>query len=192
MKKLNQFFLLIALAAPLPFLSGCIPIVVAAAGGAGYLVSSPDAVQKIDAYFIDLDKSIQKKFDRTSTASETKKKINYKEGQGLVIELIGCEISPKEVKPGEKVTVTIQYAVMGASPDKGIEIEESKTLWFGDEQAAVLANEKVARKNGTWESVITFLVPDKVQIGKYKVKNSITSNDKVIQTFESFEIATNK
>lgn len=184
--KLLFFFVIFSF---FPFLTGCLPVIIAAGAGASYLSTTPEALAKVDAYFADIDRSIQRKFNKTSTESQTKKQLEYKKSQGLIIELVGYELSPKEVKPGDKVTVTIQYAVLGATSDSGIEVEENKTLWFGDHQTAVLANDKVSRKNGTWESVLTFQVPVKVQAGKYKVKQSISSNDKVFQTFDSFEIA---
>ncbi len=55
----NKFIVLVAFLGILPNLQGCLPIIVAAAAGSGYLVSDEDAQEGVESWFEQLTNDIK-------------------------------------------------------------------------------------------------------------------------------------
>jgi|GEM_PF-3580803 len=125
-------------------------------------------------YMIELDKTLQKKVRKILDEEDTKKSINYKESTGLLIEITSFKVDPSHVKREEKVHLSVEYSVLGA--DKGgVQIRDTKILLHNNKTIATLSDEEIKRKNGTWESTMTFIVPKSADLGLHKVKQAVTT-----------------
>lgn len=77
---------------------------------------------------------------------QTQKALGYDPGQGYVIRILDFSATPKLVKPGEKVVINAQFALM--SPDRNEEISfERKIILPGDNKPRV---QKMTYQPGTW------------------------------------------
>ena len=166
-----RFFLVAACCAML-LLQGCVPLILAAGAGAGYLVADKQAARKVDRFIRDLVHSISTTSRRISGTRQTEKKHSYKQDSGPTVRLQETSLTPTTVAKGESVTVEVIYGVMGG-PDRGLAVKEKKELWFKGKRLAVLQDESVSRENGTWKSRLVFKVPESADSGVYTVKQSI-------------------
>ncbi len=117
MSRLMLIFLLIWVSANL---TGCTAVVVA---GAGYLAVDEEAAESVGDFLGDV-------FSRKVSGTEkTRKALNYKDSQGLVVQLLDQSVRPKQVQPGKPITVTVENAVLGA-PKEGADLRLRQTLWY--------------------------------------------------------------
>ncbi len=80
----------------------------AVVAGSGYLAVDDEAAESVGDFLGDV-------FSRKVSSTErTRKALNYKDSQGLVVRLLDQSVRPKQVLPGKPITVTVEYAVLGA------------------------------------------------------------------------------
>ena len=96
-------------------------------------------------------------------------------------------LKPSDVARGKNLAITIRYDVSGGSA-KELTVTKKKELWFNNKRLAVLQDESVTRKNGTWESRLVFKVPESAAQGTYTVKQSITFKGKTKQSNKTFKV----
>ncbi len=141
-------------------LTGCAAVVVAGAAGAGFLAADEDAAGSVGDFFRDV-------FSRKVSGTEkTRKTLNYKDGQGLVIRLLNQSVRPKRVHPGKPIAVTLDYAVMGA-PKEGTDLRLRQSLWYKKELLGVVVNRRFKRADGTWQDSFKINVPKTAEPGGY-------------------------
>ncbi len=167
--------------------SGCAPVLLAAGAGAGYYAGNKKAARKVDRFFRELADSITTSSRRTSGARQTERLHGYSRGSGALVELQQSTLRPKKVARGEKVTVTITYAVMGA-PQDGIRVRETRELRMGGRRLSLLRQENLTRKNGTWESTLVFRVPTTARKGTYEVLQSVRAEGTELRTRAVFTV----
>lgn len=181
----NNLVLCAAFLCILPNLQGCLPVVVAAAAGSGYLVADEEAQEGVGSWFEQLTNDIKNfKIGDEKSAEES---MGYKKGSGLAVEINSFSVTPFKVKRGEVVVVKMQYAIAGAEKD-GVDLTEQKDLWFGSEVITRLDSKNISRKNGTWESTSSFKVPMVAEAGKHKIKQSIQCGGLKVQSFGYFTV----
>jgi hypothetical protein len=184
--SVRQYFLA-ASCCGLLLLQGCAPLILVAGAGAGYLAADKKAARKVGKFFNDLSKSSHSSSRRISGTRQTAKKYKYKKGAAPLVRLQTTSLKPSSVARGEKLTITITYGVLGG-PRKGLTVTEKKELWFNNKCLAVLQDESVTRKNGTWKSRLVFKVPESAAQGTYTVKQSITFKGKTKQSNKKFKV----
>jgi len=178
---------LVAACSGLLLLQGCVPLILAAGAGAGYLVADKKAARKVDGFLKDLWKSTNTSARRISGTSQTEKKYNYKKGSGSTVRLQETSLKPSTVARGESITIIVIYGVMGGPP-AGLSVTEKKELWFNKKRLTVLQDDSVSRKNGTWKSRLVFKVPESADKGIYTVKQSIVSKGKKNKSQKKFTV----
>ncbi|MBW1750205.1 MAG: hypothetical protein JRJ37_05835 [Deltaproteobacteria bacterium] len=178
---------LVAACSGLLLLQGCVPIILAAGAGAGYLVADKKAAHKVDRFLKDLWKSSSTSARRISGTRQTEKKYKYKQGSEPTVRLQETSLKPSTVARGESITIIVIYGVMGGPP-AGLSVTEKKELWFNDKRLAVLQEELVSRENGTWKSRLVFKVPESADKGIYTVKQSIVSKGKKTKSQKKFTV----
>ncbi len=178
---------LVAACSGLLLLQGCVPIILAAGAGAGYLVADKKAARKVDRFLKDLWKSSSTSARRISGTRQTEKKYKYKQGSEPTVRLQETSLKPSTVARGESITIIVIYGVMGGPP-AGLSVTEKKELWFNDKRLAVLQEELVSRENGTWKSRLVFKVPESADKGIYTVKQSIVSKGKKTKSQKKFTV----
>jgi hypothetical protein len=151
-------------------LTGCAAAVVAGAVGAGYLATDEEAGESVSTFFENI-------FSRkVSDTEKTRELLNYKDGDGLVIRLLDQSVRPKKVQAGKPITVTLDYAVMGA-PKKGTVLRLRQSLWYKKKLLTVIFNRRFTRADGTWEDSFKINVPDTAQPGGYALGIIMSSAD---------------
>ena len=178
---------LVAVCSGLLLLQGCVPLIVAAGAGAGYLVADKKAARKVDKFLKDLWKTSSTSARRISGTMQTEKKYKYKKGSEPTVRLQETSLKPSTVARGESITIIVIYGVMG-SPSGGLTITEKKELWFNEKRLTVLQDESVSRENGTWKSRLVFKVPESADKGTYTVKQSIVSKGKKNKSEKKFTV----
>jgi hypothetical protein len=88
---------------------------------------------------------------------------------------------------GDEVVVAVEYA-LGGAPSNGVEVNESRVLWFNGEQIASLNKDVETRDNGTWESMLSFRVPTVAENGSYEVIQKLSTGDQKVTASVFFEV----
>lgn len=118
---------------------------------------------------------VQLETNQVYDQQETKKLIAKTKADQTVVQVHSESIEPKnEFKAGENVTVRVAYIVMDSTQNQ-IPVHEKKTLWYQGDQKAVFEDTTINRENGTWESRITFQLPENAKKGEYHVRQDINS-----------------
>ncbi len=171
-----------------PALGGCFPLFLAAGAGTGYVMTHREPKAKVDKFFNDLERSIRKTTRRIYSEERTKKKLAGEPDNGeMVLKIHKDSVSPGKVAGGERVKVTIQYAVMGTA-ETGVEIQERRTLVFGGKVLTTLSEDSTIRSNGTWENTLTFAVPSSAEPGTYTVTQEIAAKGLKRTARSSFKV----
>ncbi len=141
-------------------LTGCAAVVVAGAAGAGYLATDEEAGESASEFFKNI-------FSRkVSSTEKTRETLGYEEDQGLVIRLLDQTVQPKQVRPGETITVTAKYAMMGGAKE-GTVLRFRQSLWYKKKRLAEVVDRRFECANGTWEDSFKISVSDMADAGGY-------------------------
>ena len=135
-----------------------------------------EPIQKVDKFFQDLGYSINQTTRKiTGEQPPTEKQRNYDAQNKPVFTIQKFSVTPAKVNKGENVKLTLQYVIMGA-PAEGLKVKEKNTLATDGKQLTVLKDESTLRENGTWESVLTFAVPESAKSGEYIVRQELSAH----------------
>jgi|GEM_PF-3281322 len=145
----------------------------AAAGGLlGYVVATHVSTQTNQVY----------------NQQETQKLIADNSANKTVVQVHDESIEPtNRFKAGDNVTVRVRYIVMDSKHTK-IPVQERKTLWYDGTQQAVFEDTTIQRENGTWESLITFQLPENAKKGQYQVRQDIYSGQTTDTSLVQFTV----
>lgn len=106
-------------------------------------------------------------FDTKKTQADTNKTYAYNDSN-VTVRIETIDVQPKKVKAGEKVDLSLTYAVLTTS--NGVaRVREIREIWIGDNQFGN-PETTVERKGGTYESNIPIFLPKDAQKGTYKVR----------------------
>lgn len=107
------------------------------------------------------------------TAQQTVQEYNYQPAQGFKMDMRGGSVTPGTVRPGQQVTSTMQYAVLGAG--SGVKVDERAELRHDGQVVAKLAERTVDRTDGTWENELAIEVPKDAPTGEYVIAQRISA-----------------
>ncbi len=124
---------------------------------------------------------------RTKSAQETAKAYEYEPSQGEVLKLESVSVLPSQVRRGNMVEASIEYALLGA-PSGGAAVRESRTLLQGGQVVAEIGTKSFTREDGTWVSVAQFKVLDSLELGEVSVQQVIETNQSRISGTAKFTI----
>ncbi|MFO7975583.1 MAG: YMGG-like glycine zipper-containing protein [Candidatus Hydrogenedentota bacterium] len=126
---------------------------------------------------------------RTKSAQETAKAYDYEPAQGEVLKLESVSVLPSQVKPGDMVEASIQYALLGTGED-GVAVRESRSLMQGQggQIVAEIGTKNFTRQDGTWVSVAQFKVLDNLEPGEVTVQQVIETNQSRISGSAKFTV----
>lgn len=171
--------------AVVPLVTSCAAPLIAA--GAGAMMGNEENRESVTQFFEDLSESINRSISQTSDAGSTREDLDYQKDSGLILRLNNSDVTPPRVRTGEKVVVSVQYALVGA-PNEGINVEEARLLWFKGEQLAKLNEDVERRESGTWESTLSFRVPDVAESGTYEIIQKLRAEEKKVTASVFFEV----
>jgi len=112
--------------------------------------------------------------ERVVTPEQTAQTYNYQpsSGQSMVFEDSG--VDPAVARPGEFVTVRMQYALLGAP--NGVTITERRNILKNDQVISQISSEDHERNDGTWVSTQEFRVPSSWGPGEYTIEQIVSSS----------------
>jgi len=124
---------------------------------------------------------------RTKSAQETAKAYDYEPAQGEVLKLESVSVLPSQVKRGDMIEASIQYALLGTGQD-GVAVRESRTLMQGGQVVAEIGTKSFSRQDGTWVSVAQFKTLDNLELGEVSVQQVIETNQSRISGTAKFTV----
>ncbi len=107
-------------------------------------------------------------YDAKRTREETAQKYNYQTSTGTMIRVEEVSAIPDTVRPGEKVDLRMTYAVLGADPNKAIDITEIREIRHEGELVGK-PEVNVAHAGGTYSSLIPIFMSSNAKKGRYNV-----------------------
>ena len=148
----------------------------AAKGIAGRAVASWDAVKVVSYRVV-----------RTQSAAEADRTTGYKPGSGPVVKIRDARVVPAQVKPGDRLTFEIEYAI--ASPTSPTTVRETWELWKDDQLLSAVPPQSEAREAGGWLAKASVTAPSEAKPGKYIVKNRVEAGDSHDERVTTFTIS---
>ncbi|HUW60845.1 MAG TPA: YMGG-like glycine zipper-containing protein [Candidatus Bathyarchaeia archaeon] len=125
---------------------------------------------------------------QVKTAQQTAQEYNYQPAQGFKMDMRGGSVSPGTVQAGQKVTSTMQYAVLGAG--SGVKVDEKAELHHNGEVVAKLAERTVDRTDGTWENELAIEVPKDAPTGEYVIAQRVSAGGQNYGRDSTFNVTT--
>jgi hypothetical protein len=126
------------------------------------------------------------KVKRARSQAETAQVYNYQPTQGEMLTLERTEVLPPSVRPGEEISGTIQYALLGTGP--GTQVGEQRTLMQGDRTVADISTQNFTRQDGTWVSTLPFRLPGNIQPGQYSLVTTVRTARSAISGRANFTV----
>ena len=121
-------------------------------------------------------------------AQQTTAEYEYAPEQGLRIVGESAGVNPKVVQPGDTITTSVSYAVMGAGPN-GITVNETRVLKRNGEVLKEVSTSDFMRTDGTWESTQEINFPSNVPAGTYEVAQTVSAPNIQVEQNVEFSIA---
>jgi hypothetical protein len=124
---------------------------------------------------------------RTKSAQQTAQTYDYQPSQGEVLKLESVSVLPSQVKRGNMVEASIQYALLGTGSG-GAAVRESRTLMQGGQVVAEIGTKNFTRDDGTWVSTAQFKVLDSLELGEVSMVQVIETGQSRISGTAKFTI----
>lgn len=118
---------------------------------------------------------------------ETSRDYNYNPAQGTVIRIEKVDIDPASVRPGERVNLIVQYALLTPDPNQTVTVNERWNLNRGNQFAGNPVN-TVQRESGTWASAIPVMLPRNAAPGTYRATVTIEVGDEARNNTKTFTV----
>ena len=126
------------------------------------------------------------KVKQARSREQTAQAYNYQPAQGEMLTLERSEVLPPSVRPGEEISGTIQYALLGTGP--GTQVSEQRTIMQGERTIADISTQNFTRQDGTWVSTLPFRLPGNLQPGQYSVVTTVRTARSAISGRANFTV----
>jgi len=126
------------------------------------------------------------KVDRARSREQTAQAYNYQPAQGEMLTLERSEVLPATVRPGEEISGTIQYALLGTGP--GTQVSEQRAIMQGERVVAEISTQNFSRQDGTWVSTLPFRLPGNIQPGQYSLVTTVRTSQSAISGRANFTV----
>ena len=133
-------------------------------------------------------KLVQYHAEKTRSANEEAKAFGYRASDGTMVKLRGASVSPSHVKPGDAVTLDMDYALLTPSGNDRLPVRE---LWSLEKDGKTLANvppKQEDRLAGGWHSRAGINIPKQAQRGTYVVKSRVEAGDSYDEREATFTV----
>lgn len=125
---------------------------------------------------------------QVKNAQQTVQEYNYQPSQGFRMDMKGGSVTPGTVRPGQRVTSTMQYAVLGTG--SGVKVDEKADLRRNGEVVAKLTERTVDRTDGTWENELAIEVPKDAPTGEYVIAQRVSAGGQAYGRDTAFNVTT--
>lgn len=126
------------------------------------------------------------KVQRAKSRQQTVEQYNYTPSQGEVLSIEEYFVSPGVARPGERITASLQYALLGAS--EGTQVTETRRLLRGEKVIAELSSKKFTRQDGTWLTTQDFTLPNNLKPGEYTLDQRVETSESRISGLAAFVV----
>ena len=126
------------------------------------------------------------KVRQAKSRQETAQTYNYQPSQGEMLTFERAEVLPASVRPGEEISSTMQYALLGVG--SGAQVSEQRTLMQGDRVISDISTQNFTRQDGTWVSDLPFRLPGNLQPGQYTVVTTVRTSRSAISGRAAFTV----
>ena len=126
------------------------------------------------------------KVKQARSREQTAQAYNYQPTQGEMLTMERTEVLPPSVRPGEEISATIQYALLGTGP--GVQVSEQRTLMMGDRVISDISTQSFTRQDGTWVSTLPFRLPGNLQPGQYTLATTVRTARSAISGRANFTV----
>ena len=126
------------------------------------------------------------KVKQARSREQTAQAYNYQPTQGEMLTMERTEVLPPSVRPGEEISATIQYALLGTGP--GVQVSEQRTLMMGDRVISDISTQSFTRQDGTWVSTLPFRLPGNLQPGQYTLVTTVRTARSAISGRANFTV----
>jgi hypothetical protein len=99
--------------------------------------------------------------------------VQYTPQQGVVTTIDRIAATPRELKPGDQLTVQSQYTVLGPPQNNQIRVREARTVFFNDQPLTELAPRELVLSQGTNEIQSSIMLPADAADGNYRVLTTV-------------------
>lgn len=124
---------------------------------------------------------------RTRTPEETAKAYDYQPAQGEMLKLENVSVLPSQIKRGDMIEASIQYALLG-TPAGGTTVREARSLLQGGRVVAEIGTKSFTREDGTWVSAVQFSAFDSLELGEVIVQQVIETGASRVMGTDKFTI----
>lgn len=137
-------------------------------------------------YLIGLD--IESRTQKVQTAEQTKESVPAYQRRDPLLQVKQKTIEPsQQIQVGQNVTVKVTYVVFDEQNPRH-QVRESKSIWHNGELVKVLGDTEEVRDNGTYESLVSFRLPQKMEKGDYEVRHNISTKTLATNSTMQFSV----
>ncbi len=113
-------------------------------------------------------------YDVKRNREETAKRYGYQSHSGTMIRIEEVSAIPNTIRPGDKVDLSVTYAVLTPDPNSEVSITEIREVRYQGELVG-RPEVNVTRKGSTYSSNIPLFIPGDARKGPYQVITTIQS-----------------
>jgi outer membrane lipoprotein SlyB len=133
-------------------------------------------------------KLVQYQAEKTSSAKQEAKALGYRPSDGTLVKLRGASVTPKRVRPGDRVTLNMDYAVLAPPGTDRVPVREIWTLEKDGETLASVPPQQEQRVAGGWHARAGIDIPKEAGRGTYVVKNRIEAGESYDERESTFTV----
>jgi len=114
--------------------------------------------------------------DQKRTSQQTAEKYDYQSSRGVMVQIENVSVAPNTVRSGDQIEIKVTYAILGAGPDKELNITETREIRYKGELVG-RPEVKLARQDGTYTSTLPITLPKQSRDGRYTVTATIAAGN---------------
>ena len=119
-------------------------------------------------------KLVQYNSQRTRSAQEEADVLGYK-GKGTMLNIRNAEVTPETVRPGQEVSLAMDYALLAPKNESNIPVTETWQLEKDGKVLSTTRGELQHREPGGWSTKANVSIPKNAKPGTYIVRNQVTA-----------------
>lgn len=117
----------------------------------------------------------------------TNQEYGYKARQGIVIRIEEVEVEPAQIRPGGRVNLSVQYALMTPQANQEVTITERWAITHNGQEVGEPVH-TVQHPGGTWAGSLPLTLPRSAEPGTYRVVAIVEAENKADRRETTFVV----